>query len=291
MSRKRLAAAFIFVVLSGAPVVAWGIIESAGDAKISEAKKRAKEAEEKERSKDREAGRRETDTEREARKREEHRKWEEARKRHRDRGSDAGDKGEGDNAEPPVDDGQYLTSLRFAAYPYAPESPYFYNTSTWIRPDEEKRVSLQVSSGVADHLDGTWGNSWRAVGQISALHVNLYTLGIFGETESLRVVSANVGLTFFLPGFLLTGFFGGYGMEGLESAYLSAGFACQLFLPGRVHADVFGVSSVFGDELFAHLEATLEVSLWRFSLGAGWHYNTIAGVVFSGPCARATFWL
>ncbi len=284
MSRRSLAAAFIFIVLSGAPADSWGIFDGDGDAKISEAKKRAKEAESKERQKERQAGRRETDGEREARKREEQRRWEEARKRRRDRD-------EGDNAAPPVDDGQYLTSLRFAAYPYAPGSPYSYNTSTWLRPDEEKRVSLQISSGVADHRDGTWGNSYRAVAQVSAFHVNLYRLGIFGETEDLTVFSANVGVTFFLPGFMLTGFFGGYGMEGLESAYLSAGLSCQLFLPGGVHADIFSLSSVIGNELFAHLEATLEVSLWRLSLGAGWHHNTIAGVVFSGPCARATLWL
>jgi len=183
------------------------------------------------------------------------------------------------------------STLRFAAYPYSSASPYLYNTSTWILPEERKWVSLQVASDAANHLDGTWGNSNRLVAQLTGLHLNVYNLGIFSESEGLSVLSANAGITFFVPGFLLSGFLGGYTLDVLEATYLSFGFACQIFLPGHVHIDLFNVNAAIGYEIFSHWEGTVELSLWRFSLGAGWHHNVIAGTLYSGPCVRASFWL
>ncbi len=182
-------------------------------------------------------------------------------------------------------------TLRFAAYPYSPESPYFHNTSTWILPEERKLVSLQVSSEVANYLDGTWGNGNRVVAQLTGLHLNVYQLGVFSESEGFSVLSANAGITFFVPGFLLSGFAGAYTLDVLQATYLSFGFACQVFLPRGIHVDLFNVNGVIGDQIWSHWQGTAELSLWRFSIGAGWQQNLIAGTLYMGPCLRASFWL
>jgi hypothetical protein len=182
-------------------------------------------------------------------------------------------------------------TLRFADYPYDPGASYVHNTSTLLRPDERKWFSVQLSSDAAAHLDGTWGNSNRALMQLAGLHINFYQLQVLSESESLSAVSLNGGLTFFMPGFLLSGFAGAWTLDALEAAYPSCGFSCQVFLPGRVHLDVYNLNAFVGAEVWGHLEGTLEYQLWRLALGAGWRYTLIAGSVFQGPCLRASLWL
>lgn len=182
-------------------------------------------------------------------------------------------------------------ALRFAAYPYSRSSPFIYNTSTLIFPDERKWVSVELSADAASHLDGTWGNCNRLVAQLAGLHVNFYNLSVFAQTEGFSVLSANAGITFYVPNLMLSGFVGGYTLDVLENAYLSFGFSSQLFLPGRVHIEVFNVNAAIGDEVWSHWEATAGLSLRRLSLGAGWHHNSIAGALYSGPCLRAALWL
>jgi hypothetical protein len=270
-TKRGLATALVLLLLSTVDVAALGKRDEEGDSRIGEAARRGRQAEE--RAKER-------------------------RRRDEERPAAADGEKRAQPALPqgPVcrDDGDcggYLESLRFAPYPYSPDTPFFYNASALQFPLQEKQLSLRLSSSLADHLDGTWGSSTRAVAQLSALHANLYRLTILGKYEDLSVLSANVGVTAYLPGFMLSGFLGGYSMDVTEYAYLSFGFDCQLFLPGHLHVDVFDVNSLFGDSLFSHVEACVEVSLWRFSLGAGWHHNSFAGVVFSGPALQASFWL
>ncbi len=181
-------------------------------------------------------------------------------------------------------------TLRFAAYPYA-GGPYLHNTSTWLLPEERKWASLEIASSVATHLDGTWGVSSRAVAQLAGLHVNAYNLGIFSESQALSVLSANAGITFFVPDFMLSAFAGAYALDALDSTHFSFGFLCQLFLPPRVHLDLYDLNAVIGEEIWSHWEASVELSLWRFALGAGWRWHSIAGTLYTGPCLRASFWL
>jgi hypothetical protein len=182
-------------------------------------------------------------------------------------------------------------SLRFADYPYSPESEFLYNTSAWVLPDETKWLSLQLASDMANHFDGTWGNSNRLALQLSGVHIDVYNLQIFGESEWLSLLSVNGGLTFFVPSFLLSGFIGAYKLDVLEDTYLSFGFLCQVFLKPRLHLEVFNLNAAIGDQVWSHWQATAGLSLSRFSLGGGWHYNRIAGTVYSGPCLRGGFWL
>ena len=105
------------------------------------------------------------------------------------------------------------------------------------------------------------------------------------------MLSVNVGITIFEPGFLLSGFAGAWALDVLDDAWFSFGFSCRVFLPRRVHIDVFNVNAAIGDEIWSHWEAAAGLSLWRAALGAGWHHNVIAGTIYSGPCLRASFWL
>lgn len=267
MRRRRLAVAFFFLTLSALLVGA-----AEGDRKIRDTIENAEEAEER------------------------------ARKERRRPPPDAG---EDDEEEPGLLGAiaraffevffhvmfENAATLRFAAYPYAQPGRYFYNTSTFILPDERKWMSLELSADAVNHLDGTWGNSNRLVAQLAGLHVNVCNLSVFAETEGFSVLSVNAGITFYVPGFMLSGFAGGYALDALESTWVSFGFLGQLFLPGKVHVEVFNLNAAIGDEIWSHWQAAAGVSLWRLSLGAGWHHNMIAGTVYSGPCLRAAFWL
>ncbi len=273
--RRGVAAAFLLFIVSVAPCAfADTDTEDQGDRKIRDTVDRAKEAEDRAKDKKRPP-------------------------------ADADDPDERDDDEPGLlgiiaraffealfqVTFENAATLRFAAYPYSIGSRYIHNTSTWLLPEERKWVSLEIASSAATHLDGTWGVSSRAVAQLAGLHVNAYDLEIFSASEAFTVLSANAGITFFVPDFMLSAFAGAYALDALDSAHLSFGFLCQLFLPPRVHVDLFDLNAVVGDQIFSHWEATVELSLWRFALGAGWHHNVIAGTLYSGPCLRASFWL
>jgi len=186
----------------------------------------------------------------------------------------------------------YAWAIRFADYPYAENSDYFHNTSTFRYPREEKAASLQAVTDLSTHFDGTYGNVNRISVQLTTLHANLYNQLIFAGSEWLSVTSLNGGLTLSIQNFLLSCFAGGYKLNVLDNFIFSFGISSQFFLPGRFYLDLYNLNAVLNDKLqLIHWTVSLNYAIWRFSLGVGYNYNQIVGDVYAGPCLKLGFWL
>jgi len=62
--------------------------------------------------------------------------------------------------------------------------------------------------------------------------------------------------------------------------------------PGRLYLDLYSLYAFLNDTIrFVHLAASLNYTLWRFSIGGGYNYNNIVGFVYAGPCLKISFWL
>ena len=187
---------------------------------------------------------------------------------------------------------EYATAIRFADYPYAENSDYFHNTSAFRYPREEKAASVQASTDLSIHFDGTYGNVNRISAQFTTLHANFYNQSIFASSEWFSIMSLNGGLTLSIQNFILSCFAGGYKLNILDNTILSFGISSQLFLPGRFYLDVYNLDAVLNGTIqFVHWTVSLNYALWRFSLGIGYNYNRFIDSEFSGPCLKVCFWL
>jgi hypothetical protein len=187
---------------------------------------------------------------------------------------------------------RYAASIRFAPYPYAPTSDFSFSTVV-IEPDTERKfISLQASSDISVHFDDTYGNVNRLSAQLSAFHFNLYQQNIFSRSQSLSFFSVNGGLSILIRCFDLTAFAGAYKVTTTDKLTLSIGWAVRLFLPGKIYLDLYNLYGFLNDVArFRHLILSLNYSIWRFSVGAGYNYNNIVGDVYAGPCLKFSFWL
>jgi hypothetical protein len=228
--------------------------------------------------------------------REERREQEEAEEEEwwrQDPGEDEGDSGRYDGEE--EGEGfnwlEYAFAVRFAAYPYAPGSPYAFCTSTWDHPEETKFYALQVNSSAAYHFDGTYENLNRLTFQLTAFHFNLVQQSFFATSERFSLLSINAGCSLVLPDFLLNGYAGAYWLDFLDGPLLSFGVSSQLFLPGGFYLDLYNLNAVLESLWIMHLTGSLNFAVWRFGLAVGYTYNNFAGSVYQGPSLGISFWL
>jgi hypothetical protein len=186
----------------------------------------------------------------------------------------------------------YAVSVRFAPYPYAPTSDFSFSTVVFEPGIERKFISLQASSDISVNFDDTYGNVNRLSAQLGAFHFNLYEQNIFSRSRSLSFLSVNGGLSMLIRRFDLTAFAGAYKVTITDRFTLSLGWAVRLFLPGKIYLDMYNLYGFLnGAARFRHLILSLNYSIWRFSVGAGYNYNTIVGDVYAGPCLKFSFWL
>jgi len=227
---------------------------------------------------------------------EERRKREEAEEEEywrQDPGEDNRDYGRSDDGE--EGEGfvwlEYAIAARFAAYPYAPSSPYAFSTSTFVHPKETKFYSLQVESSAAYHFDGTYGNLNRLTFQLTAFHFNLVQQSFFATSERFSLLSINAGCSLVLPDFLFSGYAGAYWLDFLDGPLPSFGVSSQLFLPGGFYLDLYNLNAVLESLWIMHLAGSLNFAVWRFGLAVGYTYNNFAGNVYQGPSLGISFWL
>jgi hypothetical protein len=187
---------------------------------------------------------------------------------------------------------QYLFSLRFAPYPYATGVEYNFSFFEYQGFAEQQVTSVQLSADLSNHLDGTYGNTNRLTAQLSALHLNVFNQTIFATSESLSAVSVSGGLSLFIGNFDLSGFAGMYLLTTTGTFMFSTGLSSRIFLPANLYLDVYNVNAFLNGKVrFVHLLASLNYSIWRFSIGAGYNYNSIVGDIYTGPCLKVSFWL
>ena len=187
---------------------------------------------------------------------------------------------------------QYATALRFAPFPYAEHSLFRYSTLVFEPGEYGKIALLQINTDLSIHFDGTYGNTNRLSAQLSALHFNLFNQTFFSSSHSLTNLSLNGGLSLVIGDFHLDAFAGGYKITGIDSFVFSMGLGSRMFLPGGFYVDLYNLNAFLNDSIrFVHVAATLNYTVWRFSIGAGYNYNSIVDVVYAGPCLKISFWL
>ena len=187
---------------------------------------------------------------------------------------------------------QYVAALRFAPFPYDEHSLFRYSTMVFEPGEYGKIATLQINTDLSIHFDGTYGNTNRLSAQLSALHFNLFNQTFFSRSASLTNLSLNGGLSLVIGGFHLDAFAGGYKITGIDSFVLSMGLGSRLFLPGRIYVDLYNLNAFLHDRVrFVHVAATLNYTVWRFSVGAGYNYNSIVDDIYAGPCVKVSFWL
>jgi hypothetical protein len=187
---------------------------------------------------------------------------------------------------------EYCKSVRFYDYPYAEPYGHHFSTMSYMDFSNRKFVSFQASADLANHLDGTWGNINRLTLQLAAVHFNVFNQTIFSGSTSLSLASFNGGLSLLLGNFTLSGFCGGYIVTTTDTATFCVGLSSRIFLPAKLYADIYILAAALSEAAqFRHLTATLNLALWRFSVGVGYDRSRIVDSVFAGPCFKVSFWL
>jgi hypothetical protein len=186
----------------------------------------------------------------------------------------------------------YMLYVSFAPYPYAPSVDFYFSELDYRESAEQKITSFQASADLSTHFDGTYGNTNRLTAQLSALQLNVFNQTTFATSVSLSNLSVNLGVSLLIRNFDLTGFAGTYVITTTGTFKVSAGLSSRIFFPGRVYLDLYGLYAFLSENAgILHLMGSLNFSIWRFSIGAGYNYNNFVGDVYAGPCLKVSFWL
>jgi hypothetical protein len=187
-----------------------------------------------------------------------------------------------------------LIYVRYDDYPYANGSDFNFR-STQNLDNTSNKIAFLYSSVETAYLGkdirDTYGVTVKLSCNIYSLHLNYFYQDIFSSEESLTLYSVNGGVSFALPNFTLTPFLGIFYIESLKEARFSYGANLQVFLPANYIIDLYSLNSWYGSLNFNNFSASLNYAFYRFNIGLGFNYNNYAGVKFSGPLAKLSFWL
>ena len=179
-------------------------------------------------------------------------------------------------------------------YTYVDDSDLILKRPTY-EYKQPRRIAFLTSSVEAAYLGKDIRDTFGATAKISAnlysLHFNCFYQSIFSSEESLTLYSVNGGFYFATQNFMLAPFLGAFYIEPLEEARLSYGANLQIFFPENFNLDLYTLNSSYGSLNFNNFSASLNREFYRFNVGLGFNYNNYAGVTFSGPLARLSFWL
>jgi hypothetical protein len=188
----------------------------------------------------------------------------------------------------------YFINVRYTDYPYADNSDYIFSGLIYTDNSPEK-IAFLYSSVEASYLGkdirDTYGATAKISGNLYSLNFNYFYHRIFSSEESVSFYSINGGIYFALANFTLTPFLGAFYVETVDEVRLSYGANLQVFLPSNYILDLYNINSSYGSLNFNHLSGSLNYALYRFNIGLGFNYNNHAGVSFSGPLVKLSFWL
>jgi hypothetical protein len=191
----------------------------------------------------------------------------------------------------------FLTTVRYADYPYARSSDFKFCSSINRDPSLTKiaflNSSVEASYLCKDTRDNSdnYGVTVKVDGNLLSLHLNFFYQRIFSSEESLTLYSINGGISFASHSFMLTPFLGAFYIETLEGAQFSLGANLQIFLPANFIMDLYTLNSSYGSLNFNNFSASLNYAFYRINIGLGFNYNNYADVTFSGPLVKISFWL
>lgn len=187
-----------------------------------------------------------------------------------------------------------LINVTYADYPYAEHSD-FHSGSLYTEESPSRKIAFLNSSIETSYLGkdirDTYGVTAKVSGSLYSLHLDYFFQRIFSSQESLTLYSINGGLSFATDNFILSPFLGAFYIDILEEAQLSYGANLQVFLPANFIIDLYSLNSKYGSLNFNNFSASANYAIYRFNVGLGYNYNNYAGVNFSGPLFKLSFWL
>ena len=188
----------------------------------------------------------------------------------------------------------YTTDVIYDDYTYIDESELI-SPNPLQQYKHPRRIAFLTSSVEAVYLGKDLRDTYGITGKISAnlyyLHFNCFYQNIFSSEEKIRLYSINGGLSLSTQNLTLTPFIGAFYIEPLEEARFSYGANLQVYLPVNYTLDLYTLNSSYGSLNFHNFSASLNYELYQLNFGLGYTYNSYAGVNFSGPFARVSFWL
>jgi len=187
-----------------------------------------------------------------------------------------------------------VTDVRYDDYSYVDDSDLISPSPIYTNKQPRKIIFLNSSveaTYLGKDIDDTYGITGKISANLYSLHFNCFYQSIFSSEESLTLYSINGGFSFTTQSFTLTPFIGAFYIEPLEEAQLSYGANLKIFLPDNYNLDLYTLNSSYGSLNFNNFSASLNYEFYRFNIGLGFNYNNYAGVSFSGPLAKLSFWL
>lgn len=187
-----------------------------------------------------------------------------------------------------------MTNVRYASYPYADNSSFNFCSAVNTNTTSDKIAFLNSSvetSYLGKDIRDTYGATVKVSVNLYSFHLNYFYQRIFSSAESMTYNSINAGISFATSNLNLTPFAGAFYIEFLEETRFSFGANLQVFLPYNYIIDLYSLNSSYGSLNFNNFSVSLNYAFYRFNFGLGFNYNNYAGVNFSGPLAKISFWL
>ena len=123
------------------------------------------------------------------------------------------------------------------------------------------------------------------------IHMNGFYQFTMAESKTMNIFSINGGISFPLQSALVNCFCGFFAYDYIGSPRFSFGVSTKIFLPANLYLDIYNTNAFFGSLGFYILNASLNLALRRFTVGAGYRFHSYAGVIFQGPELKLSVWI
>ena len=123
------------------------------------------------------------------------------------------------------------------------------------------------------------------------IHMNGFYQFTMAESKTMNIFSVNGGMSIPLQSALFNFFCGFFNYDYIGSPLFSFGVSTKIFLPANLYLDIYNTNAFFGSLGFHILNASLNLALRRFTVGAGYRFHSYAGVIFQGPELKLSVWI
>ena len=123
------------------------------------------------------------------------------------------------------------------------------------------------------------------------MHLNGFYQYTAADSKTMNIFSINGGISIPLQSALLDFFCGFFYYDYIGDPLFSFGVGTKVFLPANLYLDIYNTNAFFGSLGFHILNASLNLALRRFAVGAGYRFHSYAGVIFHGPELKLSVWI
>ncbi len=194
---------------------------------------------------------------------------------------------------------EVMSHVRYGEYPYSVEGSFHYadfvdhKDEEHINSDFDRIMNFNIDLETAYLGNETFSLNNRFRFNLSALHFNMNQQSIWSGSQYFNSLSFNLGLNLSIKNFQFSTFMGAYELNWplFHHWFPSLGFSSMIFFPANVWLDYYGHFAIDKYITINMHELSLNYSIDRFSIGAGYVYYDYAGIVFRGPLIRFSLWI